>query len=198
MSVILRRSLCFSCSPLQYTRPHISAFAIRQRSSFPHSLALESTPASEPRKAKARRSTAVSSKKNEELSIPRPNLLEQSKVQDYLDFVASSNNSVTLEDIERCKPKTHATPGTPDYAEDYNLAMENLVRSFSKAQLSRFLELYGLKPPVKRTKWYYAESIIEGQWKWPSLTDIQKRQRDWSEITIKGASNFDRMLNIAC
>jgi hypothetical protein len=194
MSVFLRRSLCSSCLCL-HTKPHISPFAIRQHSSSAHSPALKAVQAFEPRKARARDSTATSigfqknlkkPTKDRKPSVPRPNILEQTKVQDYLDYVASTNNSVTLEDIERCRPKTHALPGTLDYAEDYNAAMENLVRSFSKLQLGRFLELYGLKPPAKRTKWYYAETIIEGQWKWPSLTDIQKRQRDWSEMTTKG------------
>lgn len=199
MSVFLRRSssspyLRFQHSPL-YSIP----FALRCQSLSVHNLTSDAGRASEPRNRKARDPTNVAGKESLKKSRkpkddfepeePRPNLLEKTKVQDYLDYVASTNNSVTLEDIERCKPKMQATPGTPEYAEDYNSTLETLVRSFSKVQLARFLELYGLEPPVKRTKWLYAESIIERQWKWPSLTDIQKRQRDWSEVTYKSASN---------
>lgn len=207
MSVFLRRSLSSSCLRFQHSVSYSITFALRRQSLSTHNLAPDASQASEPRKRKARHSSAVAGKeplkksrkpKNYvEPEKPRPNLLEQTKVQDYLDYVASTNKSVTLEDIERCKPKLHATPGTSEYAEDYNSTLENLVRSFSKVQLARFLELYGLEPPVKRTKWLYAESIIERQWKWPSLTDIQKRQRDWSEVTYKSASkNF--LLQFGC
>lgn len=115
----------------------------------------------------------------------RRNLLEHTKVQEYLDFVASANNTVTLADIERCRPPFHGAPGTPKYETDYNSLLETLVRSFSTKQLRQFLHLYQLDPPRKRTKWHYAASIIERQWGWPSLTEIQKQQRDWTEVLYK-------------
>lgn len=197
MSVFLRRSLSSSCPRFQHSASYNITSTLRRQSLSTHNLAPDASQALEPRKRKARHSTGKEPlkkprkpKNDVEPEKPRPNLLEQTKVQDYLDYVASTNNSVTLDDIERCKPKIHATPGTPEYVEDYKSTMESLVRSFNKVQLARFLELYGLEPPVKRTKWFYAESIIEHQWKWPSVTDIQKRQRDWSEVTYKSASEL--------
>ncbi|KAF8225081.1 hypothetical protein L208DRAFT_1409162 [Tricholoma matsutake] len=115
--------------------------------------------------------------------ISHRNLLEQTKVQEYLDFVASTSNTVTLADIERCRPPEYGAPGTSEYESDYNLLLDTLVRSFSTKQLRRFLHLYQLDLPKKRTKWHYAASIIERQWGWPSLTEIQKQQRDWTEVT---------------
>ncbi|KAF9460791.1 hypothetical protein BDZ94DRAFT_1222387 [Collybia nuda] len=192
MSVLLRRSTCSSCLRLEHNIKH-TVSSLRCRRSLSTRTSVDTIQPFRAQTVVTRRSTTIGReevgkrKPRDYLGIEelRPNLLEQTKVQDYLDYVASTNNSVTLEDIERCKPKMRAIPGTPEYAEDYNLLLENLVRSFSKVQLARFLELYSLEPPVKRTKWCYAETIIERQWKWPSLTDIQKRQRDWSEVTYK-------------
>jgi hypothetical protein len=118
-----------------------------------------------------------------EETISHRNLLERTKVQEYLDFVASTNDTVTLADIERCRPPEHGDPGTPEYESGYNSLLDTLVRSFSTKQLRQFLHLYQLDPPRKRTKWHYAVSIIEHQWGWPSLTEIQKQQRDWTEVT---------------
>jgi hypothetical protein len=120
------------------------------------------------------------------------NLLEQTKVQEYLDFVASTNDSVTLADIERCRPLEHGVPGTPKYESDYNSLLDTLVRSFSTKQLRQFLHLYQLEHPKKPTKWHSAASIIERQWGWPSLTEIQKQQRDWTEVTYGSGSFFVR------
>jgi len=121
---------------------------------------------------------------------PRRNLLEQTKVQDYLDFVASTNNTVALADIERCRPPEHGAPGTPKYENDYNSLLDTLVRSFSTKQLRQFLHLYQLGLPRKRTKWHYAMSIIERQWGWPSLSEIQEQHRDWTQVAQASRSSL--------
>lgn len=66
--------------------------------------------------------------------------------------------------------------------------MDTLCRSFSKDQLRKFTELYNLDPiwtRCSRRKVEYAESIIEKQWNWPSLKEIERRQRDRTEVVIK-------------
>jgi hypothetical protein len=145
------------------------------------------TVANSTRKVKLGRLAKKSFVPKEEILSHR-NLLEQTKVQEYLDFVASTNDIVTLADIERCRPPEHGTPGTPKYESDYNTLLDTLGRSFSTKQLRRFLHLYQLDLPRKRTKWQYAASIIERQWGWPSLTEIQKQQRDWTEVTYASRS----------
>ncbi|KAF8898633.1 hypothetical protein BD779DRAFT_1484892 [Infundibulicybe gibba] len=115
-------------------------------------------------------------------TLPRRNILEQSKVQEYLDYVAA-NSTITLDDIERYRPRDYPQVDGKQYEADYTALLETLVRSFSAKQLQKFVELYGLDPPTKRTKWNYAASIIENRWHWPSLTGIQKQRRDQTEVS---------------
>ncbi|TFK41054.1 hypothetical protein BDQ12DRAFT_678804 [Crucibulum laeve] len=113
------------------------------------------------------------------------NLLEQSKVQKYLNHLASTKNTLTLEDFEKYKPKTHSSPATSNYEVEYNALLDTLVRSFSSQQLRQLIRRYGRNLPAKKTKWNLAVTIIEKQWGWPSLTEIQKQQRDWSEVSYQ-------------
>ena len=112
------------------------------------------------------------------------NILENSKLQGYLNEVAASSGTVTLQDVERLKPRTHSTPGSVQYATEYNGLVENLLRSFNEKQLGHFVKLYGIKAtrtgPKKWAKAEYAAAIIEKQWDWPSLSEIEKHQADWS------------------
>lgn len=127
-------------------------------------------------------------KKRKKVPLLRRNLLDPTKVEEYLAFVKATKTSVTLEDIERCQPRTHGPPGSQKYETDYNALLNTLVRSFSTKQLRTFVRLYSLQPHLthsKRTKWDYAVAIMEQQWNWPSLTEIQKEQRDWTEVTCK-------------
>ena len=205
MSLSLWRLKCSTCLRLGL-RPYASAAFARQNSwptHNPHadSLFLEHsldglqqpeetmvpTVANSARKVNLRRLSKKSLGPKEKIPSQR-NLLEQTKVQEYLDFVASTNDAVTLADIERCRPSEHGVPGTPKYESDYNSLLDSLVRSFSTKQLRQFLHLYQLDLPRKRTKWHFAASIIERQWGWPSLTEIQKQQRDWTEVTYASRS----------
>jgi hypothetical protein len=129
-------------------------------------------------------------KRNKRKKAPPPhrNLLDETKVEQHLAFVKATKTTVTLADIERCQPPKHSHPGSQQYETDYNTLLDTLVRSFSTKQLRTFVQLYNLEPHLthwKRTKWDYAVSIIEHQWNWPSLTQIQKEQRDRTEVTCK-------------
>jgi hypothetical protein len=205
MSFALWRSRCSTCLRLGH-RPYALAAFARQKSSPTHSayaspVSLEISPEALPQSEEVQPTAVVGSstikrvgklaKKSrgpkEEISSHR-NLLEQTKVQEYLDFVASTNDSVTLADIERCRPLEHGVPGTQKYESHYNSLLDTLVRSFSTKQLRQFLHLYQLERPRKHTKWHYAACIIERQWGWPSLPEIQKQQRDWTEVTYRSGS----------
>lgn len=131
-----------------------------------------------PSGAKLKHNTA-----RKEKALRTRNLLDQSKVQEYLDYVASTDAGATLEDLEKCRPTRRSSPDTPQYEKEYNALLDTLVRSFSKDQLRHFLQLYGLGAPAKKTKWQFAVSIIETQWEWPSLTEIQRKRRDWTEVS---------------
>lgn len=120
-----------------------------------------------------------------EAKLRRPNLLERSKVQDHLNYVAATKDDLVLKDIERCKPKEHGQPGTAQYETDYNRLFNDLVTSFNVKQLRAFLRLYKLQLPGRLAKKHLATAIIERQWGWPSLVAIQKTQRDWSEVDTK-------------
>ncbi|KAF8642291.1 hypothetical protein AX16_009561 [Volvariella volvacea WC 439] len=109
-------------------------------------------------------------------------LTRKTKVEEYLDQLAATKTTLTLEDIERYRPKSHAKPGTPQYEEDYHNVVETLVRSFTRQQLHKFIDLYGLGRPSHRTKRNYAVAIVERQWNWPSLTELQRRHKDNTEV----------------
>lgn len=120
--------------------------------------------------------------------VPKPkffpkHILDFTKVQDYLDHIDSTRNTVTIADIERRRPARHSTPGTPQYAQEYRNLLDTLVLSFSVKQLKEFVRLYGLDRPKERGKQYYAMTIMEKQWNWPSLSIIEQRQRDWTELS---------------
>lgn len=178
MVVSLRlRPLCSSCRVRLWHKAYSSTTLAHDAgaANIPKSASSKPT-----REARVNEST-----KKVVVKEPTRNILEQSKVQDYLDFVAATKDTITLADIERYRPPSYSTPGTLQYEADYNALLDNLVRSFSGKQLRIFLDLYKLSPPTKRTKWYYAVQIIEEQWHWPSLTQIQKEQRDWSEVAYE-------------
>lgn len=199
MSIFLRRSSCSSCllrfsSYRSFYTSYLHYSSVSSSSSHSTPFDADSTLIKPGVQHKVVHSSKGKREQNRVKSkgadAPRRNLLERTKVQEYLDYVASTNTSVVLADIERCRPQNHSEPGTPKYESEYSTLLENLVRSFSSKQLQRFLELYNLDPPVKRTKWNYAASIIERQWNWPSLVDIQKRQKDWSEVTYECVGFF--------
>ncbi|PFH54572.1 hypothetical protein AMATHDRAFT_131 [Amanita thiersii Skay4041] len=114
-------------------------------------------------------------------SQSRINLLEQTKIQEFLNSVAASKE-VTIEDIERHKPSKHAPSGTTQYESDYNDILDTLLRSFTVKQLKNAHKLYNLTLPKSRTKRDYTSSIIERQWRWPSLSESQKKRKDRTEI----------------
>ncbi|KAG2118417.1 hypothetical protein DEU56DRAFT_140884 [Suillus clintonianus] len=116
------------------------------------------------------------------------NPLEPTRVDLYLASIHAAGLEPTLDDIERCRPKRHSSPESFKYAEEYNNLLDTLCRSFSKDQLRKFTELYNLDPiwtRSSRRKVEYAESIMEKQWNWPSLKEIERRQRDKTEVVVK-------------
>ncbi|KAF8167999.1 hypothetical protein B0H34DRAFT_792659 [Crassisporium funariophilum] len=111
-----------------------------------------------------------------------PNLLVESKVQDFLDHIESTKDAITLEDIERHKPNHYPEPHSPQYEHQYNGLVDSLTRSFSQRQFRLFLNLYGIKLPVKRNNRQFAIAIIEQKWKWPSLSQLKRDKIDWTEV----------------
>ncbi|KAF9229400.1 hypothetical protein BS17DRAFT_675151, partial [Gyrodon lividus] len=116
------------------------------------------------------------------------NPLDPTRVDRYLASIRAAGLEPTLEDVERCRPEKHSRPESLWYAEEYTNLLEALCRSFSKDQLRRFTELYKLDPiwtRSSRRKIEYAESIIEKAWGWPSLKEIERKQRDRTEVVVK-------------
>lgn len=123
-------------------------------------------------------------------SGPSRNPLEPNKVDLYLASLRAAGLEPTLVDIERCRPHRHSHPSSPEYAEDYRNLVDTLCRSFSKEQLRHFGELYDLDPiwtRSSRRKVEYAETIIEKQWNWPSLKEIERQTRGRTEVHVKCA-----------
>ncbi|ESK97618.1 hypothetical protein Moror_17480 [Moniliophthora roreri MCA 2997] len=114
---------------------------------------------------------------------PPKNILEENKVEEYLAEIAASKDIVTLEDLYRLRPKQHAKPDSPEYEDDYSRLLDKIQQTFNRKQLAYFVEtLLNISPPKHKMKSAYAVQIIEKAWGWPSLTETQKRRRDWSEV----------------
>ncbi|KAG9314451.1 hypothetical protein JVU11DRAFT_5248 [Chiua virens] len=123
---------------------------------------------------------------NESSTIRNP--LDPTRLDRYLSSVRTADLEPTLDDVGRYKPQSFSRPDSPQYAAEYTNLLESLCRSFSKDQLRRFAELYKLDPiwtRVRRRKTEYAESIIEKAWGWPSLKEIERKQRDTTEVLVK-------------
>ncbi|KAG7097012.1 hypothetical protein E1B28_004405 [Marasmius oreades] len=113
---------------------------------------------------------------------PSRNLLEDTKVEEYLAEIAASRHIVTLADLTRLRPDRHSDPITPQYEVEYNNLLDRVQQAFNKKQLIHFVDLLGISRPKQRTKSAFAVQVIEQGWGWPSLTVVQKRRRDWSEV----------------
>lgn len=107
---------------------------------------------------------------------------EKTKVQDFLDYVASTTSEITLEDVERVRPLSHASPGTAEYEVDFEKALDALLRAFTVKQLHHVIELYGGRPRWGWSKRTYAVNIVEQHWDWPSPIELLKQRKDRTEV----------------
>lgn len=190
------RSLCSSCLSRRRYRLYSSQAAFAT-SAVPTSNQTESLSAGLtdalakekiPKRAQAHRETNAGELVGNATPSQSRNPLEPTRVDLYLASIHAAGLEPSLDDIERCRPKRHSSPESSKYAEEYNNLLDTLCRSFSKEQLRKFTELYNLDPiwtRCSRRKVEYAESIIEKQWNWPSLKEIERRQRDRTEVVIK-------------
>lgn len=119
---------------------------------------------------------------------PRQNPLEPNAVDLHLASLQMAGLEPTLSDIDRCRPADHGEPESHQYAHEYRVLCDTLLRTFSKRQLRRFGEMYDLDSKwtrPSRRKIDYAEAIIEQAWKWPSLSEIEKQKMDRTQIEEK-------------
>jgi hypothetical protein len=112
-------------------------------------------------------------------------LQRPSRVGQFLAALRAASREPTPADLEGCRPSHHSNPRTPQYVEEYNNLVDTLCRSFSKIQLRHFAELSNIRGTSSVRKVQYAEWIIEQQWNWPSLSDIERQKRDTTEISSK-------------
>ncbi|KAF8832436.1 hypothetical protein HHX47_DHR1001927 [Lentinula edodes] len=130
------------------------------------------------------------------LKGPSRNLLEESKIQSYLDRIAETGNTVTLADITRLRPNIHSDPETPEYEEEYNALIDRLCRSFSKKQLYSFVKMLEIEGSRRGSaKRHSAVQIVEDGWNWPSLAKVKARKRDWSEVLSQYGANLHALSN---
>lgn len=192
------RSLCSSCLRWQRHRLYSSQAAFATSAVPISDLQQTETLSAGPSNALAKATTRKPPKALGETKAGRlvdndtpsqsRNPLEPTRVDLYLASIHAAGLEPTLDDIERCRPKRHSSPESSQYAEEYNNLLDTLCRSFSKDQLRNFTELYNLGPiwtRSSRRKVEYAESIMEKQWNWPSLKEIERRRRDKTEVVIK-------------
>jgi hypothetical protein len=110
---------------------------------------------------------------------------QRTKVDVYLASLRSAGLHPTLDDLERCRPRQHPHPSSPQYAKQYNELIDYLCRSFTKDQLRNLGILYEIEPVwtrPNRRKVEYAQAIVEKKWLWPCLKEIERRKRDTTEV----------------
>ncbi|TFK57190.1 hypothetical protein OE88DRAFT_1650815 [Heliocybe sulcata] len=90
----------------------------------------------------------------------------------------------TLDDLESFRPKTKIDPDYAKYPLVYNKLTDSLNRAFSKLQLVDLAEMCNLNV-AKFTKPEIIETILERQWKLPTLAEVEKRKRDRSEVVAR-------------
>jgi hypothetical protein len=202
MSLRIKRSLCSACLQFSHRRRYSSQAVLLRTATAQASHSGEGQPNTPQSSSNAlhylndqnallqgdagQQAPKPTEGGNGSRSIAR-NPLEPNKVDLYLTSLSAAGPEPTLVDIERCRPKGHSDPLSPQYAEDYNALVDTLCRSFTKKQLRRFVDLYGIPGLRSRStrKLQYAENIIEKQWDWPSLKDMQNLRRDATEVSTK-------------
>lgn len=150
---------------------------------------LDSAASSPKKKGGRSRKSAKSTDVSEQPSSEQPSVdpLQPTRVDLYLASLHAAGVEPQLEDLERCRPKGHPSATGPKYAAAYNALVDTLCRSFSKEQLRGFIEAYGLDRSFtrsKKKKIELAETIIEQQWRWPSLKELERAKRDRTEVVI--------------
>ncbi|KAG5734188.1 hypothetical protein E4T56_gene1247 [Termitomyces sp. T112] len=119
--------------------------------------------------------------KTSPVETPTRNLLVETKLQEYLDHLATTQD-ISVVDLEReYKPSIRPDKTATDYEEEYKKVVARLVRSFSLSQLRTIAKSYEIDISSKLTKWSTAATIVERQWRWPSLASIKQEKMD-SEI----------------
>lgn len=121
-------------------------------------------------------------------SISERSTSELNSVDLFLASLRAEGKEPTLDDIERCRPQRHSPELSPDYANEYNTLADRLCWTFSKEQLRNFTLSYNLDRIWTRSgrrKFEYAQSIIEKQWGWPNLKEIERHKRDTTEVVVR-------------
>ncbi|KIY45483.1 hypothetical protein FISHEDRAFT_76662 [Fistulina hepatica ATCC 64428] len=108
-------------------------------------------------------------------------LLSANSVVKHLQAIASARET-SFHDIESIVPQRSSPPGSDKYVEEYNNFLDKLLRSFSRKQLYRYSKQQKLPARSNTKKPDLCMYLMEKQWGWPSLSEIQRRQRDRSEI----------------
>ena len=115
------------------------------------------------------------------------------KVDAFLASLQGTGSEPSLNDLERSRPYAYPHPESTLYAKEYNELLEHLNRSFTKEQLRRFGERYQLDPQLwrsRRRKIDYARAIVENAWGWPSLREIEKAERERTEVLTESKQIF--------
>jgi hypothetical protein len=115
------------------------------------------------------------------------------ETESYLFSLLADGATPTLHDLERLKPSGHADPGSTEYALEYRTLLNNICRSFTSDQLRSFGQRYGLQLSSKRRKMVFAEAIVEKAWRWPSLRELKRVQRDRTEVVSQSMCSLTPM-----
>ncbi|KAF9499754.1 hypothetical protein BDN71DRAFT_1441325 [Pleurotus eryngii] len=114
-------------------------------------------------------------------------LLDQTKVEEHLSAIQATQEApLDLKDLEYYRPKGPCDPNSVQYERQYKALLDGLLHSFSKKQLRRCCQLYGMdskSTAASRTKKEYARAIVEKEWGWPSLHQVRQKQQAWVQET---------------
>lgn len=118
---------------------------------------------------------------------------EPSITESYLSSLLRDGTMPTLCDLERLKPSSYSDPLSTAYKCEYKALLDNICRSFSKDQLRRFSQEYGLQLGSNRKKRLVAEAIVEKAWHCPPVIELERSKNDHIEVASQSMCTLNFM-----
>ena len=138
--------------------------------------AASSKPSSSDRKTQSAKTTQVHGSVIPK-TRPKPRFVNPPppKIEAFLRQLESEGDTLTLTDVENCRPSKIADTRSPEYEVHYNAAADRLMRSFDMPSMRRIFDLYSipqLSVSLQRKK-LYAEAILE-YWGWKPTSVVKE------------------------
>ncbi len=164
-------------------RPTISSEPLASDIFAPYSKTLSrvasSKPSSSDRKTKSAKTTQVHTANESVIpkTKPKPRFVNPPppKIEAFLRQLEFEGDTLTLIDVENCRPSKITDTRSSEYEVHYNAAVDRLMRSFDIPSMRRIFDLYSIPqlPVSLQRKKLYAEAILE-YWGWKPTSVVKE------------------------